>query len=204
MNDTFSTADLVDEHGAALRVCDTQFRQFGKLTSFTGPVRTISCFQDNGLVKQLLNAPGDGCVLVVDGGGDLTNAGHVSIEAGAHLAVTGDYVQEGDAFWDVSTWLRDGTLEASGGTVRLETGRTHQIRVHLSAIGHPVVGDPIYGSPQTRVRSPRTFLHARLLELAHPLSGKVLRVEAPLPADLQRVLESLEDGEGTPVSGRPR
>lgn len=90
-------------------------------------------------------------------------------------------------------------------TVRLETGRTHQIRVHLSAIGHPVVGDPVYGSPQSRVRSPRTFLHASLLELAHPLSGEALRVEAPLPPDLRRVLETLEeDGEGTPVSGRPR
>ncbi|OXM63631.1 MULTISPECIES: ribonuclease E activity regulator RraA [Amycolatopsis] len=77
---TFSTADLVDEHGDELRVCDTQFRQFGGRRVFSGRVRTVSCHQDNGLVKQLLATPGEDAVLVVDGRGSL------------HTALTGDLI----------------------------------------------------------------------------------------------------------------
>ncbi|GAA5160543.1 MULTISPECIES: ribonuclease E activity regulator RraA [Amycolatopsis] len=77
---SFSTADLVDEHGDRLQVCDTQFRQFGAHRAFTGPVRTVSCYHDNGLVKELLNTPGEGAVLVVDGRGSL------------HSALTGDLI----------------------------------------------------------------------------------------------------------------
>ncbi|WP_199433586.1 ribonuclease E activity regulator RraA [Qaidamihabitans albus] len=74
MNDSPSTADLVDEHGALLRVCDVQFQQFGKVRAFSGPVRTVSCYEDNGLVRELLNTPGEGSVLVVDGRGSLRSA----------------------------------------------------------------------------------------------------------------------------------
>lgn len=77
-------------------------------------------------------------------------------------------------------------------TVRLETGRTHQIRVHLASVGHPVVGDPTYGATHPTVSPPRVFLHAREVSFSHPLSGEPLQVEAPLPADLQGVLDSLE------------
>ncbi len=80
MIDSFTTADLVDEHGDRLRVCDTQFRQFGGHRKFSGPIRTVSCHEDNGLVKKLLNTPGEGNVLVVDGGGSL------------HSALTGDMI----------------------------------------------------------------------------------------------------------------
>jgi 23S rRNA pseudouridine1911/1915/1917 synthase len=75
--------------------------------------------------------------------------------------------------------------------IQLETGRTHQIRVHLKAIGHPVVGDPIYGSGNMLRMSElrRQFLHACQLQLTHPCSGQMLDVEAPLPGDLQAVLE---------------
>jgi 23S rRNA pseudouridine1911/1915/1917 synthase len=74
--------------------------------------------------------------------------------------------------------------------LQLETGRTHQIRVHLKAIGHPVVGDPVYGSGNTSGNPPlkRQFLHAYQLTLTHPRTGKVLDLEAPLPADLESVL----------------
>jgi len=65
------TADLVDEHESSLRCCDVQFRQFGGVARFAGPVRTIKCFEDNTLIKQALSEPGDGAVLVVDGGGSL-------------------------------------------------------------------------------------------------------------------------------------
>ena len=76
----------------------------------------------------------------------------------------------------------------------LVTGRTHQIRVHLEAIGHPVAGDPMYGTGTSR-RGPdgldRLFLHAWRLELASPSSGRLIRAEAPLPAPLEDVLASL-------------
>jgi regulator of ribonuclease activity A len=70
----FSTADLVDDHGDTLRSCSTQFRQFGGRAVFSGRIRTVRCHEDNGLVKQVLNTPGGGAVLVVDGGGSLRSA----------------------------------------------------------------------------------------------------------------------------------
>jgi 23S rRNA pseudouridine1911/1915/1917 synthase len=75
----------------------------------------------------------------------------------------------------------------------LETGRTHQIRVHLQAIGHPVAGDPVYGVPGPAVLPPlaRQFLHAERLAFAHPRTGEPVVVEEPLPADLQAVWDAL-------------
>lgn len=75
--------------------------------------------------------------------------------------------------------------------VRLETGRTHQIRVHLAAIDHPIIGDRTYSPFNTRVKSPRVFLHARRVRLTHPITGAVLEVESQLPPDLSRVLDGL-------------
>lgn len=74
--------------------------------------------------------------------------------------------------------------------LELETGRTHQIRLHLKAIGHPVVGDPVYGSGSVFKRAPlhRQFLHASQLRFTHPFTGETIELEAPLPADLQAVL----------------
>lgn len=72
--------------------------------------------------------------------------------------------------------------------LRLETGRTHQIRVHLEAIGHPVVGDPQYGSgPRYGLR--RQFLHSRRLAFAHPVTHESLAFESDLPADLEAALD---------------
>jgi 23S rRNA pseudouridine1911/1915/1917 synthase len=75
--------------------------------------------------------------------------------------------------------------------LELETGRTHQIRVHLKAIGHPVVGDPIYGSGSTirGITLKRQFLHAYQLKFTHPSTGAIIELEAPLPDDLQAALE---------------
>jgi len=82
--------------------------------------------------------------------------------------------------------------------INLKTGRTHQIRVHMNAIGFPVVGDVIYGNARINRRFgksydlERQFLHARSLTLTHPTSGKVMEFESKLPDDLEFVLSSLE------------
>ncbi len=79
--------------------------------------------------------------------------------------------------------------------LQLETGRTHQIRVHLKAIGHPVVGDEVYGSGhmQQDRKLQRQFLHAYQLRFIHPSTGKVIELEAPLPLDLQTILDNSEN-----------
>jgi 23S rRNA pseudouridine1911/1915/1917 synthase len=74
---------------------------------------------------------------------------------------------------------------------RLETGRTHQIRVHLAAIGHPVVGDATYGGARSPLVVGRPFLHAAVLAFDHPVGGAPMRFESPLPADLEDVLATL-------------
>ncbi len=79
-------------------------------------------------------------------------------------------------------------------SVTLETGRTHQIRVHMSANRHPIVGDPLYGSDPSlteRLGLDRQWLHAAELEFAHPVSGKRIHVECPVPEDLSQALALL-------------
>lgn len=71
------------------------------------------------------------------------------------------------------------------------TGRTHQIRVHFASIGHPVVGDPVYGRRKAKLPVPRHFLHALRLEFKHPASGRRMALEAPLPGELVAVLDLL-------------
>ncbi len=68
------TADLVDQHGDALQSCDTQLRQYGARRVFQGTIQTIRCHQDNAMVKAVLGEPGEGKVLVVDGGGSVHSA----------------------------------------------------------------------------------------------------------------------------------
>ncbi len=83
--------------------------------------------------------------------------------------------------------------------VTLETGRTHQIRVHLEAIGHPVAGDPEYGKAG-ELGLTRQFLHAARLAFAHPVTGEPVDVRSPLPPDLAAVLDRLK-AEATGGSG---
>jgi 23S rRNA pseudouridine1911/1915/1917 synthase len=79
-------------------------------------------------------------------------------------------------------------------TLRLDTGRTHQIRVHCASIGHPVVGDPAYGRRPNPWGLRRQALHAHRLEFAHPRSGAELRFSAPLPDDVETALRLLRAG----------
>jgi regulator of ribonuclease activity A len=67
----FLTVDLVDAHQDRVRSCEVQFRQFGGRRSFSGPIRTIRTLEDNALIREVLSSPGEGAVLVVDGGGSL-------------------------------------------------------------------------------------------------------------------------------------
>jgi len=109
--------------------------------------------------------------------------------------------------------------------VRIETGRTHQIRVHMASIGHPVVGDTLYGgagqltdqvaaqaaqskaarrkSDPEKLRLGRNFLHAAQLEFTHPLTGKLLQLEAPLPRELEEFLARLEGSAPAPGTVKP-
>jgi 23S rRNA pseudouridine1911/1915/1917 synthase len=79
--------------------------------------------------------------------------------------------------------------------LHLDTGRTHQIRVHLQAIGHPVCGDPEYGTGgrDSILGLERQFLHAARLSFEHPITGVPVEVVSPLPADLQSALERAEE-----------
>ncbi|MFV0523931.1 MAG: RluA family pseudouridine synthase [Acidimicrobiales bacterium] len=88
-------------------------------------------------------------------------------------------------------------------TCRLETGRTHQIRAHLQAIGHPVVGDLVYGGPELRAPAPsldRPFLHAERLGIRHPGTGEAMAWESPLPSDLVAVAAAVTT-RSAPVPG---
>lgn len=75
--------------------------------------------------------------------------------------------------------------------VRLETGRTHQIRVHLAAIDHPLAGDGVYRRGPDRIEVPRLFLHSHRIGFTHPVTGEALEFEDPLPEDLARVVARL-------------
>ncbi len=83
--------------------------------------------------------------------------------------------------------------------VRLETGRTHQIRVHLAAIGHPVAADPVYGNgPELGLG--RQFLHARELRFVHPHTGLEVVASSPLPADLRAALDQARASPAQPIN----
>jgi 23S rRNA pseudouridine1911/1915/1917 synthase len=95
-------------------------------------------------------------------------------------------------------------VEQFGGTAsqlvcRLETGRTHQIRIHLAEIGHPVIGDAVYRprtGPPFPVAFPRQALHAHFLGFVHPITGEKIRIEAPIPDDLAGLIASLRQRYG--------
>jgi len=98
--------------------------------------------------------------------------------------------------------------------VKIDTGRTHQIRVHMASLGHPVVGDTLYGAPrelrsgpargkpanQRTISLPRNFLHAAELQLAHPRTGAEIALASALPRELQEFLDVLENPAGNGIS----
>ena len=105
-------------------------------------------------------------------------------------------VEEGRGKRAVTHWrLLEALRSAALVECRLETGRTHQIRVHMASIGHAIVGDPVYGRPrdghQALLRElgfARQALHAGFLGFIHPISGALLNFESPIPSDMQQLL----------------
>jgi len=109
----------------------------------------------------------------------------------AAISATGKPGAAGNAAGRIAASPRKGAAGYSLLEVRLETGRTHQIRVHLAAIGHPVAGDKVYGRRKDELGVGRQFLHSARLRFTHPITGVTVDVSSPLPTDLQRVLEHL-------------
>ncbi len=89
--------------------------------------------------------------------------------------------------WHVRERLQQLTLL----DLTLETGRTHQIRVHCQHMRHPIIGDPVYGAQLTTIHLKRQFLHAHTLGFVHPRTGQPVSFTSPLPHDLQRVLDHI-------------
>ncbi len=101
----------------------------------------------------------------------------------ARHSVDTDTPRAAVTWFEVREWLGPRALLE----LRLETGRTHQIRVHLGAIDLPICGDPVYGVPERGLE--RQFLHAHRLTLQHPVTGEALDLASPLPVDLAEALE---------------
>jgi 23S rRNA pseudouridine1911/1915/1917 synthase len=106
---------------------------------------------------------------------------------GKRISVRSRHGKDAETFFRVLCVFKDTTLLE----IHPLTGRTHQIRVHLAAAGHPVAGDPIYGRKKPPRKFPRLFLHAQVLSFLHPATGKRLEFASPLPPELEVVLAEL-------------
>ncbi|MFH1604837.1 MAG: RluA family pseudouridine synthase, partial [Pseudomonadota bacterium] len=134
--------------------------------------------------------------------GVVARDGSVDAPIGRHrtqrtrMAVTGHGKEARTHYRVIERFERATLLEC-----RLDTGRTHQIRVHLQSIGHPLVGDPVYragrgvghaNAPGPLTRFKRQALHAYRLGLVHPASGASMQWEAPLPQDMRALLQDIK------------
>ena len=119
-----------------------------------------------------------------------------------HVARPGEPAREAITHYRVRERFPGGALL----DIRLETGRQHQIRLHLAHEGWPIVGDPVYGTPgRGAAAAPRQMLHAALLAFTHPLTGSAVRAVSPLPDDFKRALGAIRSGSTPRVrkGGRP-
>ena len=118
--------------------------------------------------------------------------GHIDWPIGRHatkrkrISIHSKAPRDAETFFRVIETLPEATLLE----IRPVTGRTHQIRVHLAAAGHPIVGDGVYGRKKVSKRYPRLFLHARTISFLHPVTGERLEFAAPLPVELGSVLDA--------------
>ncbi len=108
---------------------------------------------------------------------------------GKKISVRSRHPKDAETFFKVLRPFRDTTLLE----IRPVTGRTHQIRVHLAAAGHPVAGDALYGRKKAAKKFPRLFLHAHTISFIHPRTGERLTFVSQLPPELEAVLEKLSN-----------
>jgi 23S rRNA pseudouridine1911/1915/1917 synthase len=108
---------------------------------------------------------------------------------GKKISVRSRHPKDAETFFKVLQTFRDTTLLE----IRPVTGRTHQIRVHLAAAGHPVAGDALYGRKKAAKKFPRLFLHAHTISFIHPRTDERLTFISQLPPDLEAVLEKLSN-----------
>jgi len=104
---------------------------------------------------------------------------------GERISVKTDKPRSAETHYSVQEEIGDFTLLK----IRPVTGRTHQIRVHFAASGHPVVGDSRYGRRKSKIKCPRLFLHASSLSFVHPDKDEKVAFTSPLPGDLKKFLE---------------
>jgi len=137
-----------------------------------------------------------------------SESGSISLPIGRHpsdrkkMSTISRKSRSAKTFWKV--------IERFNGTTLLEldlkTGRTHQIRVHCTAINHPIVGDHVYGGKKTAKNLPafvpRQMLHAWRLEFAHPVTGKAMSFKSPVPPDMEKIIETLRDNAQAVYIGR--
>jgi regulator of ribonuclease activity A len=142
----FATADLIDAHEAVLQSCDLQFRDFGGYACFHGPIRTVACREDNVLVRATLSRPGNGGVLVIDGGGLL------------HRALVGDVIaglaiENGWAGIVVNGAIRDAAAIGSMpiGLKALGTNPRRCAKTGLGAVDVPVAFGGVIFTPGTHL-----------------------------------------------------
>ena len=119
------------------------------------------------------------------------------------MTTRGSHGREAVTHWQVSKQIEGACGKFSMLEVKIETGRTHQIRVHLSSIGHPIVGDTLYGAPakllsyggtgSKQASLDRNFLHASAIQFEHPISNRQLSFQQPLPAELSDFLREIGD-----------
>lgn len=104
------------------------------------------------------------------------------------MAIDGIHPKAAETQFEILRYYADFTLLSASP----KTGRTHQLRVHFSYIGHPIAGDIIYGPKKSKLQCPRQFLHAYFLSFAHPKTGEKVTFEIPLARDLQDFLDHIE------------
>lgn len=103
-------------------------------------------------------------------------------------------VAEGGRYARTEYQVREHLPDSTLAEARPLTGRTHQLRVHFASIGHPVLGDRVYGHRRQKIHVPRQFLHAWRLTFVHPATGDALEFTSPLPSDLAEALDRLRSG----------
>jgi len=132
-----------------------------------------------------------------------SDSGTISLPIGRHpiyrkkMSTTSRKARSAETLWRVMERFREATLLE----INLKTGRTHQIRVHCSAINHPILGDSVYSNRKAlkNIKTPRQMLHAWRLEFTHPVTKISMSFEAPIPQDMEELIKALRTSNQQPA-----